>query len=972
MATAWTPRATSPLCYSPIHYSPSDILCPGSSDEDTPGVRATKKLQREALGREYLQDRPPVILSAGLRGPLHDGWVNPWVKVKRQRVNKSHVVPRITAARRDVRKRDRSSGAESSSREESSSEGSEISSAEELQTYPCANDQQHYARSLSSSSSEDSSDDDTSDGGNPSLGRVCNRRDGPGGARRLPVTTKNPMAALAKRQNNHQSGRLKPETPTPNARRQSRRQVTPMSSSSLSEATSSSEEETGLRSKSAITLASAIKKASKMKNKALREQTLAFCEGTQAIANQVNSLFPDISVPKGKSSRTPRSPLVTRKTSKSARYKVHNQGQMPLPECSNVQRSNNRADPRTLEIPIDFWAEPVRGLARLVEMTQQLKDGMDRLTQESIQKSSKPLPDYPTPNEESEPTPKERKRQSAASKNGEALLSCDFRPIGMPNRVSVGSPHVIPPSTFHPEFVYKRPSKASELTTEETASNTKSRIGKTPNADNETFPSTDPGPATEKVKFDKAQAKLPKAPRRLSFSASGKLMLEIRVPPRRTQGSPPRVSPRRPSNETSNASFALQDGQVLSDQPGQRIKLPSEPSTNLLETDRQSLQFPTTDEGNSELVFSTQAAVARAQQAFQLDLESPTGKIEKSPPLLTGRRKTRSLGTSQTNTTPLGNVRNPLAHLSQRRFSDRLEEQAFSTQDLVNKMTPFAITTVKKSTYKRKSSPTASPSKRMRPRAAESNDIDSDLDRASVNIEPALTDPDVEYSPKLGRLLSSCDNAMESINNNENMDQQKSSRGQGCLPPQSTAFNQRMTEQREHMETLKSNKGTSPIQSASQPPHRQQNLPAAPSSSQSSQKNLNSTNHQAKHPPIPATKPSPTPTTSKPHFPNLKPRSPYSQHPSPSHQQHRQRNARGQFSSPESLHNSTPCRRPQPQHSPSRSKPRSGLRSFRSSLSGTGLQLQDGQFQQQAGWGLEEGVEEAESWVGRWVLEREV
>ena len=965
MATAWTPRATSPLRYSPVHYSPSDVLCPGSSDEDTPKFRATKKLNREALGREYLQDRPPVILSAGLRGPLHDGWLNPWKKAKRQSVDKPKVVPRFTAARTDIRKRDGGSSAESSSERDSSSEGSEISSADEPSNYPPANHRRHHPRNPPGSSEEDSPEDDIADGSISNPGRLWNRQDGSRGARKRPITAKKSTAPLVKLQGG-KSGRIKPPTPTPNARRQNKRQVNLVSSSSSLEDTPSSEDEMDSRSKSAIKLASAIKEASKMKNKALREQTLAFCKGTEAIANQVNSLFPDISVPTGKSLRPPGSSPEIRKTSKVAKHNVHNQDQMRLLGRSNLQRFTNRANLKTVEIPIDFWAEPVRGLAGLVEMAQRLNDDMNRLTKESVQKRSKLMRDYPTPNEESEPMPKERMNQSGARRNGEALLACDQRPNEMSNRAATRSPHVIPPSTFQPEFVYNRASKASESTPEETASNTKPRIGKTPNVD-EAFPSTDPGPATEKVKSDKAHAKLPKAPRRLSFSASGELMLEIRVPPRRTQGSPLRVFPKGSSNETSNASVAFPDGQVLSNQPGQRIKLPSEPSTNLLETDRQSLPVPTTDEGNSELIFSTQAAVARAQQAFQLDLESPARKIEKPSPLSTGGRKTRSMESSQTNVTPLGHVRDPFAGPLQRKLSDRLEEQAVSTQDLINKMTPFAITTVKKCTYKRRSSPTTSPSKRMRPRETESKYIGSGSDGASVNIETALTDPDVELSPKLGQFLNSYENTTGSIIDNKNKDQQKPSRVRDRLLPQSASLNQHLTEQRDRVENPKSNKGTSPSPPASRPPNRQQSGLAQPVHSQSSQNNLQGTNHQTKQVTLSATKSTPLPSSSKSRSSIPTTRSPTSQHAIPSHYQHR--NTPGHSSSPGSLHTCTPRRRPQSQHSPF--KPRSGLRSYRSSLSGMGLQLQDGQFQP-LGWSLEDGIEEAGSWLGTWDLEREL
>lgn len=963
MAAPWTPRATSPLSYSPVKHSPDDVLCAGTSDEDTPEVRAKKKLQREALGREYLQGRPPLILCANLRGPLHDGWINPWKKAKRQKVNKSHILPRFTAARRDAKQSDGGSSAESSSEGESSSGGSEISSAEEQRRYPCSNNRRHYARSPPSLSEEDSSEDEISDDSNPNLGRVQPRKGRLGGERLRPAKIEEPAAVLSKRQRDR-PGRVHLPTPTPKTQKQSKRKVTPVYISSSSEDSTSNSQEDILRSKSALTLASAIKEASKMKHTTLREQTLAFCKGTQAVVNQVNSLFPDITIPPGKAPRAPRSPPIAPKASEAGKHNSQIQALSGSSRPSNFQASSNRANPMTVHIPIDFWVEPLRGLVGLADMAQRLKDDMEKLSKEAVQKICNVAADQPLPEDAPGPTPKGTRKQSGAERGTEALSNNDQRPSNILDRVATGSPHVIPPSTSHPEFVYNRTTKTFKSTPEEITSNTRSRTEKTPKVDDEQFPSTDPGPATEKVKSDRAHSQTTKAPRRLSFSTSGKLVLEIRVPPRRTKKPPLTVSPKRLSNETSNASVALPSGQVVSDQPGQRIKLPSEPSTNLLETDRQSLQFPTTDEGNSDLAFSTQAALARAQQAFQLDLESPTNKVEKSSPLPTGARKTRSAESPQTHMTPLGHVHDSFAEPPQQRLSNRLEELAISTQDLVNKMTPFAITTVKKSLDKRKSSPTSSPSKRRRPGATKSQDIDDGFDRVRMNVGAIPADPKIDYSPDLERLPSSYHNTIAPAINDENGDQEQIPRVLDRPAPQSTAFDQHMTEQRNHMENLKSSKGTVLVRSVPQQQGPKQNGQAEHGDNQSSQTNHNENSRPTKQSPTLALKTTPAPV-SKSRSPKLTPRSPNSQHPTPQ----RQRNARGQLSSPEPLYTFTPRRL---QSQPSASKPRSGLRSFRSSLSGTVTgQLQDGQYQP-PGWSLDEVLDEAGSFLGTWDLEREV
>ena len=83
------PRPVSPLHYEPLYTRPEDVLWQQDSAEDRSdndeGVRAAKRRRVEKLGEAYLRGDGLFILSAGIKGPLGDGWVNPWKKRKRRK-----------------------------------------------------------------------------------------------------------------------------------------------------------------------------------------------------------------------------------------------------------------------------------------------------------------------------------------------------------------------------------------------------------------------------------------------------------------------------------------------------------------------------------------------------------------------------------------------------------------------------------------------------------------------------------------------------------------------------------------------------------------------------------------------------------------------------------------------------------------------------------------------------------------------
>lgn len=75
------PRPVSPLHYEPLYTRPEDVLWEESAtSESDVEVRAAKRQRIEKLGEQYLRGDGLFIMTAGIRGPLGEGWKNPWKK----------------------------------------------------------------------------------------------------------------------------------------------------------------------------------------------------------------------------------------------------------------------------------------------------------------------------------------------------------------------------------------------------------------------------------------------------------------------------------------------------------------------------------------------------------------------------------------------------------------------------------------------------------------------------------------------------------------------------------------------------------------------------------------------------------------------------------------------------------------------------------------------------------------------------
>ncbi|KAL9100131.1 MAG: hypothetical protein Q9163_004461 [Psora crenata] len=86
MANTFIKRTTSPLHFESAAYAPEDVICPGSEEESSSGEQSSRKRRRvEIAGRGYLNGRGLFIQTAILKGPLENGWVNPWARSRSAR-----------------------------------------------------------------------------------------------------------------------------------------------------------------------------------------------------------------------------------------------------------------------------------------------------------------------------------------------------------------------------------------------------------------------------------------------------------------------------------------------------------------------------------------------------------------------------------------------------------------------------------------------------------------------------------------------------------------------------------------------------------------------------------------------------------------------------------------------------------------------------------------------------------------------
>lgn len=331
-----------------------------------------------------------------------------------------------------------------------------------------------------------------------------------------------------------------------------------------------------------------------------------------------------------------------------------------------------------------------------------------------------------------------------------------------------GQPHALPVSASPAGFLYRQTTSVSSSSSLEST------------------------PYPQALEAAKAQAV-----KRLSFTASGNVKFGSPSPPnaQRTAAAPTtRASPLSqhavklpgktksnsksstfsaadmiPPKDISDTSRVLPDAQGLSRQAGIIEAVQSAPSTNLLETDIQSVKFLSTEEGDSDSHFSTQAAVIKAQRSFQTALVSPlkdpsmysapVRQMQNAGPIGLGV----TAGTTKAAITPFRTFHGVYGDPLERTNPLALGEVAMSTQAMIDAASPFTRSTIRKPTSKKKASFVPSPTEGKG--LGSEDGIDGGFGKLGLDMEtsPDVSDNEVKPSSNTPSALRSLSKQSSSI-----------------------------------------------------------------------------------------------------------------------------------------------------------------------------------------------------------------
>lgn len=679
-------RQTSPLDFEPLETPPEDILCPGSDQEYDydDDKRAKKKLRVEILGRQYLEGRPLFIQSAGLRGPFEDGWVNPWAREKRKR------------GTGDSKRRSETAYDE----EESQTVGLEIEKVGFTVKRRRPGDTTN--KTLNGNSEKAPSVVKRSPG-RTSHSAKRRRRNSVDESKHDDEIVR-PVKAGSAEPKNSKNGWLKTDHAYLQAgSRSTRRSPTPTAAT---------------KSRSTPVSLPPLEKAQH------RKASSRTTPDAQRI-HVYNGGFTPI----------------------NQRSEPKNENMQPEIIAEPPRQNPKRIEESTTSGP-KLWVDE-KHLRAADERTRHAHEEVQRLSQEAVERAVK----------EDGYLQAKKLSQEAASRayhsklepyvsefvvTDQATSTAGFKAA---SRVPKPSPHAAPPSTNLPEFRYrytrnfsssgssrdgipfvsgaesiqKRARTSSSSSSDSEAFAQELQAAQTKAAAAKPFGSShsSSSPAVEGHETNSIKRNT-QALRQLTFTPSGGAKLAKSRTPSRPgsnssatgQAKSKTVVPegnglvRKESTKLSDLgisdgtrsrdSFMLPEAQVVPNAPVQLAQSRSDPSTNLLETNNQSIKLPIyDDEGDSYLNLSTQAAFLKAQRSFKDDLSS----LKSSP--LQAKAGKPSPAASRYNApdiTPLatGHRTKGATRRQVSKAEENDDEEALSTQAMVDAMSPFAITTIKK------------------------------------------------------------------------------------------------------------------------------------------------------------------------------------------------------------------------------------------------------------------------------------
>ncbi|KAK3172350.1 hypothetical protein OEA41_005671 [Lepraria neglecta] len=694
MAITFVKRPTSPLHFEPIETPPEGVLYPGSDQEEEydEGKRAKKKLRIELLAQQYLEGRGLLIQSAALRGPFDKGWVNPWASKKRKRgVHSMQWSSRVPATE------------EGRLKYTELKEGSSTVKRRPVRDVELAQPDNNLEKRASTARRSTEQEEHTA---KRRRHEPLEQPNGHHDAQR-PVDADSPAYTTQQEywlktnkpylQRGARKDRKSP-TPTPIVRNGAQKPVTPPPHTKPQSQTKS----------------------------VLVTPTTQRKYGEPAGFTSINRplVSKDRENPPANISRTRSDPQHDKAaTEESEHIRVK-------------QRDLATADEMTKR-----GYKEVKRLSQEAVRQTELNDGV-RQAKRSSQKAFQPCY-LGTLGKSGRLEP----YVSMLSLTDDAKSTAGLRASSKPPKPSA---RAVPPSTYVPEFQYRYAGKVHSYgSSREDASfveapeeDQRSRATSSSSSGSDSFAEA---LGAAQVKADSKQMasshssspvvedhettsvkKNTSAMRRLTFTPSG----TARVAQRRNSSRPssssssagPRASPPKEREGKENArkenallrmastkssdlpisngnhsrnSLLLPEAQIAENALVHLSQKPSGPSTNLLETDKPSPKFPSLDEGDSYVNLSTQAAFLKAQRSFKDDIlsslkDSPTKKIEKCQAAL------RPEGADVTPPANSGRPNGSVAQWNNVNPQDSDDEGPMSTQAMVDAMSPFAVTTVKK------------------------------------------------------------------------------------------------------------------------------------------------------------------------------------------------------------------------------------------------------------------------------------
>ena len=653
MPTPFVKRPTSPLEAEPLRAAPEDILLPGSDDELSAESHRNKRRRIEAHGQRYLEGKPLFIQSASLRGPLDTGWINPWKRKPRQTKSGILRIPhhkdivdltesqiRHVPPALDIRPGAVYLTCGGNRASVISDLGPRVTRAVE----PV----ERRARS-------------TEDGGKPILR---------GGIQSKAKQVLPQAQGWIRTDTKYLIGGRKPTsnspTPTP-LERHSKRPKTPIDE--VVARTPVSQE--APRSPTIVAQPSEISP----------EKTTP----TRPPTAKSHDIEPDADIVHSPQLRT--EAWVRQNTMKPP--KPPGRGRVGY-----IETVLDQVDETTR---LGFYgAKTLSQEAVRKTLDEEAHEEARRLSQQAAFLASQSAI-APEPVEQG-PKQSPAANSKPPSSMQKAVLSKDANGVAerLKLKLSKDTPRAVPPSSDLSEFQYRKARKEAQRL-ETTAKQS---------------------PFAQALQAAKANAEA-KTIKHLSFTASGGIRSfgsrstsrasSVETARSRVNRDPTfsQEDGRRKSGLATSASDSRSNGEdrnppsnVLPEGPEAQIQplpVPSGPSTNVLETDKQSLLFPSTEEGegDSYMNLSTQAALAKAQQSFKDNIISP---VKDSP------KSAIHLNTSQPSPTayktPNVNLRAlPKMLTEELTDNDQLvtpSKEALNTQAMIDAISPFALTTVKK------------------------------------------------------------------------------------------------------------------------------------------------------------------------------------------------------------------------------------------------------------------------------------